>query len=430
MTNSISNTEHQEQSFDVIRLTKAAAAINKVISGESQGQSARKQLVRAAENAMAAAANVTTSVGFATNTAMFDGLYDLPEIPMMGFTRADGQPLLYGGGMTSITAEPGSGKSLVSTWACVQMARDGLGVLYLDFESTKSTMQVRLAQMGCGPDDSAAANFHYVDMETLSSAMSSVGSFASAIAATLNSTGASVVVLDGLAVALSSLGLSENDNAEVSEFLRQMLNTLQDRDDRSFVVIDHISKPQEGQSTKGKRYARGASAKLAMVTCGLMAEVASAPARGKGGVIHWTIAKDRNGVLGAQNQRAATIRINPVDRTGIEGGFEVIIDTPEGGASPAGRPLFLDGVAKKIMKLLANGPANKGVLREGMNKGSWEKYGVETMATLIEFGFVDEKPGRGPEKIYTALAELGQEDIDKIESDLQARKDGKAESPF
>lgn len=420
----------REETFDVVKLARAQTGLNKIITGEVTGLDARKHLLRVADNALAAASYVTEHSGFETDTGMFAGLSSLPEVPMLGFARTDGQALLYGGALSSITAEPGSGKSLVSTYASVEMARAGIGVLYLDFESTKSTMQTRLAQLGCGEDDAAAGHFHYVDMDSLGPALSSVSGFAAAITATLNATGSQVVVLDGLAVALSSLGLSENDNAEVSDMLRALINTLEQRDDRAFLVIDHISKPQENQSTKSKRYARGASAKLAMVALGLMVEVAQAPARGKPGILHWTIAKDRNGVLGPVGSRVATVRLNPVDRDGIEGGLDIVIDVPEGGQESGGLPLFLDGVAKSIMKVLKDGPKNKTQLRDGMKRGSWEKYGADTMAILVEFGFVEEQSGRGPARIYSKLQPLHDEDIAKIEADLQARKNGEPESPF
>lgn len=412
--------------LDITKLARAQTLLNGVMSGNTPDDKIKRALLRAAEIAADAAAGSTAPISLSPVSGLFDDFSAATEdLPMVGLTRTDGQDILYAGELTWLTAEPGSGKSLVTTAASLDMARNGTTVLYLDYESTQRVFTRRLAQLGAVQDDAANGKLHYVDMST--SSITSVDEFGAAVAGTANAVDAQLIVIDGFSVLLSGLGLDENSNSDNSLVGRKLLDIVAGGD-RSVLVIDHIGKPNENnKSTSGKRYSRGASSKLAVPALALMVEVAVAPSVGKPGILHWTIAKDRHGMLGAVGSRVATIHLLPEDRGEIVGGLTVKVDSPENSGSE--RPLFLDGVARKIMKLLDNGPRNKGELRDGMNRGSWQKYGVDTMTDLIEYGFVVEEKGRGPERIYRKVNPLTQEDIERINADKLAEKMG-VENPF
>lgn len=423
----MTNTNNNYNSdFDPTKLVPAASLLAKVISGDIDEDKRSRTLTRVAEIAMNGATKTAAAASLPVTGSLFAGIETAAEpIPMAGLTRNDGVELLYASELTWLTAEPGSGKSMVSTASALEMARDGSSVLYLDFEATERVFSRRLGQLGATVDDAAVPYLHYVDMSQVS--LPGVDEFKALVSRAVKDLSVEVIVLDGYSVALSLLGLEENSNNDNSLFGRRLIDIA--ALGPAILIIDHIGKPNENQQRQGgqRRYSRGASSKLAITSAAIFVDVAVAPSVGKRGILHWTIAKDRHGMLGSVGDRIATIEFAPVERGDIVGGLDITLGKPEGFAS--GKMVWADGVAKQIMKLLAKGDKNKTELRENMKRTTWDKYAKDIIADLIEYGYIKETAGRGPAVIYSKVQSLTQDGIDQIMADKLAEQNG-VENPF
>jgi KaiC/GvpD/RAD55 family RecA-like ATPase len=215
-------------------------------------------------------------------------------------TRDDGQALFYAGKMHVLQAEPSSGKSWIALFAAIEILHMGGSVVYLDYEDSSSGIVGRLLALGGDPTE-ITERFQYVRP---SGAMGTQEK--AELASLFAKLNPDMVVIDGVAEAISRDGFDEDKNSEVVKWVDQFPRWIA-QTGSSVVMIDHIAKDKD----RGGRYARGAGHKLAAVDgASYQVKILHSFSRHRGGSVKLIVAKDRPGVFSI-GETAAVIQIEP-----------------------------------------------------------------------------------------------------------------------
>lgn len=215
-------------------------------------------------------------------------------------TRADGQALFYAGKMHVLQAEPSSGKSWIALYAALEVLNMGGAVVFVDYEDSGGGITQRLVALGCDPAH-IIERFQYVrpsgPMGTQEKAE---------LMALFRRLNPDLVIIDGVAEAISRDGYDEDRNSEVVKWVDNYPRWIS-QTGACVVMIDHIAKDKE----RGGRYARGASHKLAAVDgASYQVKIIHSFSRSKGGRVKLVVAKDRPGVF-TIGEVAAEVKIDP-----------------------------------------------------------------------------------------------------------------------
>lgn len=220
-----------------------------------------------------------------------------PEQPAL-LSRSDGGALLYPGRVHSLQAEPSSGKTWVALHACAEVLNIGGAVGYLDYEDTAVTATKRLIALGVRPAD--VARFAYMNPAAGMGAAERRRFWRS-----MDELNPDLVVLDGVAEALTREGLSEDsapDFVRWYEFPRAIART-----GAAVLLLDHVSKDPEQRG----RWARGTGAKLGAIDGAAYQMKGTSFSRHRAGVVRLIVAKDRPGGVGAIGETAAVVTLTP-----------------------------------------------------------------------------------------------------------------------
>jgi hypothetical protein len=231
--------------------------------------------------------------------ALLDG--DLTNEEADFLTRNDGRALLYAGKMHVLQGEPTSGKSWLALLACLEVLNIGGAALYLDYEDSSRGILGRLLALGADP---AAVRARFVYAQP-------AGAFGLAekleLERILTKVNPDVVVIDGVAEALTRDGRSEDKASEVVGWIEKVPRWVA-RTGAAVVMLDHVVKDREQQG----RWARGSGAKLAAVDgATYVVKVATPFSRHRDGTLKLSIAKDRPGGVGAIGEIAAIAHVEP-----------------------------------------------------------------------------------------------------------------------
>lgn len=323
-----------------------------------------------------------------------DELWDLAAdrvVPTI-LSREDGKCLLYAGKTHSISGEPGVGKTL-TTLRFLQQVLDNdpeTHVVFLDFESDAKSLVRRLRSLGMKREQ--VARFHYVRVERLGLDYLSV--LAKELVALVQSVPTSVLVLDGFAQALAMAGLDENSNSDVSLFAYMVMNVVAAAGPAT-VIIDHIPKPGEGgkggQGQFHTRYARGASAKLAVITgAAYLLTMEKAFSRSVAGSAKLILSKDREGEApGAEGDVVCKVVVSP-DPGGATTSitFTTPVVAEKGTFVPT---IFMERLSSDLQKASSSATEVDDFLR---SIGAY-KHKKDILAPLVKYGFVHaEKNGK------------------------------------
>ena len=178
-----------------------------------------------------------------------------PVVPTL-MPRDDGECLLYPGKTHIIFGEPESGKSLLSQWACVETMWNSQDVLYIDLESDGASVVRRLLSLGASTR-LIGARFTYVRPESDHAAQVDRAAWLELLGRRF-----ALVVIDGVTEAVDLFGSSSIDNDKIAGWMRRVPRELASRTGAAVVLIDHVTKSQEGNP----RFPVGAQAKLSSVT--------------------------------------------------------------------------------------------------------------------------------------------------------------------
>lgn len=213
-----------------------------------------------------------------------------PEPPPSVLRRADGQALFYPGKVNGIIGPSESGKSWLALEAVAQLLRDGLSVLYMDFEDTASGIVSRLRSLGV-PDESMVSARRLLAYVGPEEGLSEMGRLD--LGEVVRDRPWSMIVVDGVNAAMTQLGLDLMSNTDATKF-HTMLTRPMSMTGAAVVTIDHVPKDADNRHKGGI----GAQAKRATVTgAAVSVDVIKTFGRGRDGELRLTVDKDRPGYV-------------------------------------------------------------------------------------------------------------------------------------
>lgn len=286
---------------DHATLRRLIGASSKLTDLGYEGHDAHAAVVRAQEllTEVAGQNGQRTYSGFEVPdvNALLDAGLKPPEADLL--TRTDGHRLLYAGKMHMVSAEPSVGKTWVATTAVVEVLDMGGAALYLDYEDAPSGIIGRLVSQGVSTDV-IRERFRYAQV---------VSAFGPAERAELNALLASLnpdlVIIDGVAEALVRDGADENSAGDFVAWKERLPGPIA-RTGAAVVMLDHVKKDDAG------RWGRGTGAKLGAIDgVAYTLKTVSSYSRRRAGSAKLTIAKDRNGGVGAIGETAGIMHIEP-----------------------------------------------------------------------------------------------------------------------
>lgn len=228
--------------------------------------------------------------------------------------RSDGACLVYPGQSHWLMGEPGKGKSWVALHLTAEVLIAGSKAVYLDWEGNEALVGERLSALGVSADI-VANSLAYVRPGAYAAPTKA------AIETRVSEWSASVVVIDGVAKALTASGANEDSAPEVLRWWSDVITPLTDTG-AAVVALDHVTKEREGRGL----WARGSGAKLGEVSgAAWMVVPRQNFSRQQGGRIDLKQAKDRIGYNAADGDLVASISFEPADEGAV---LSVKVDPP------------------------------------------------------------------------------------------------------
>lgn len=295
------------------------------------------------------------------------------EPPPVMLTRVDGAHLAYAGRVNGLLGESESGKTWVALLGVQQQIELGRDVVYLDFEDSAAGIVGRLRDMAC--TDEQLRRLHYIGPDEALSLDASLD-----LAEALDTTGPSLVVVDGVNAAMTLLGLDLQDNKDATHFAQKVLKPIAKRG-AAVIYIDHVPKNKEARGKGGI----GAQAKRAMTTgCAIAVDIIAEFGRGQTGKLKLTADKDRQGhvrAVSAGGKRIGTAILT----SALDGSITVRIEPAESTTGGTFRPTHLMAKVSRFLETCEGEPSGAAIEREV--GGNRENVRAAVNA-LVEDGFV------------------------------------------
>lgn len=292
-----------------------------------------------------------------------------------------------------------------NTWvalvAAAEQIRAGRAVMYLDYEGSARIVGDRMRVLGVGPDQVDACLLYLRPGHI-------TGDLAARLTASVAATDAALVVIDGVAKALASAGLSEDSAPDVLSWLVTAVNPLADAG-AAVLMLDHVVKEKEGRGL----WARGSGAKLGEVSGAAWVLRPDQPfSRTQTGRARLVQAKDREGHVGTDGAVVATVQFRPDPARGT---LDITLDPPATESGHVVRPTALmEQVSRHVETLNAAGltPGANEITRAVHGKRT---YVIEALTTLIAEGHITATPGARGARHHTVARPYRQ--IDDPQSD-------------
>jgi hypothetical protein len=360
--------------------------------------------------------------------------------------RKDGAALLYQNRLNWISAPPESMKSWLAKLACVQLMEEGNPAVYVDFEESDGTSCAeRIVSIALGRGHSIGTVRDWVEGPEENGQRNSAGRLFYYRAATtgldtaaraqiirvVRSRNVSLVVLDGVAAAMSSHipALEEDKARDVNLWLSGFAWPLVALG-AGVLCVDHVTKnAQQAPGSFAARSPRGSGAKLAAVSgTALTSQVREPGSAWTIGRVDIDVVKDRPGrvkVTTRQNRRCVAMLVSTPKSEGAIESTALELLSPEEAAEIQAEKRWDLICAELASKLLADAgePLSKTEIRDTLNERRKAKGGAgwrsQTLTDAIDFlvtkGWATvEKDGKtqllGHVKTY--LAEYGDQHID------------------
>lgn len=225
---------------------------------------------------------------------VLDGSY-VPIVPTM-FTLAPGRTsLVYPGLIHSFFGEPGSAKSLLAQFECINQIRLGKDVLYVDFEDNKGTVISRFLEFGGNTEEfKNLLRQHLTYVRPRSTYKEGNPKWEALLSRPFD-----LCILDGVTESMVLTNHELNDNTDVAKWWGIMPDAINHKTGAAVIMIDHVTKSREGNN----RMALGGGHKLAAITGAayvIEQDANSSVGRGAKGVVVMRLSKDRPGYVSGQ----------------------------------------------------------------------------------------------------------------------------------
>lgn len=224
----------------------------------------------------------------------------IPEEAVL-LRRVDGQAVLYAGKMHTFQAEPGAGKTWLGLYAVAEVLYAGGTAAMLDYEDTANTALLRLRTIGV-PAHLTETRFLHI---------SPGGKLGAAERADLwtrlDALNPDLVVIDGVANALTAEGLSEDVAPDFVKWVGMLPRPIA-RSGAAVLMLDHVAKDPEQRG----RWARGTGAKLGEIDGAAYQLKVRVPfSKRRAGITDIVVAKDRPGGVGTVGETVARVHFEP-----------------------------------------------------------------------------------------------------------------------
>jgi hypothetical protein len=188
-------------------------------------------------------------------------------------------------GLTWLSGEPETGKSLLVYEASIPELRAGGSVILLDAEAGDADIRQKLAALGARPKELA----HFAAYDGAVNLLDNPAWLLDQV----RGLKARLVIFDSSAPILAASGLDDDLGHDVVQFYAVVLQPLLRQPQCGVVVLDHKTK-----ADPTSRYARGSGTKLQVSDVGYTATAPEPFARGRSGRLRLTCEKDRSGYIG------------------------------------------------------------------------------------------------------------------------------------
>jgi hypothetical protein len=177
----------------------------------------------------------------------------------------------------------------------------GGSVVYVDYEDTARGILRRMMNLGTDSE-------HAVDRFAYVQPIAGLGSTERRqLWAAVDRLNPDLIVIDGVAEALTREGLSEDAATDVVRWFE--LPRALARSGAAVLMLDHVAKDPEGRG----RWARGSGAKLGAIDGAVYQLKIGTPfSKHRPGTARLIIAKDRPGAIGAIGETAAVVTVEPI----------------------------------------------------------------------------------------------------------------------
>ncbi len=333
--------------------------------------------------------------------------------------------LFYRPGINWLSAEPGYGKSLISTWVAATEMRADRNVIYVDFETSEYGVVPRFQQMGVA-NDVIVARLSYLRR----SGPWSVAELA-AFRQLLADTRPSLVVFDAVAGAMAAENKSPDSNEEVEQWVAGLPMWAQHAG-ACVLLVDHVTKSRENRG----RWAIGAQRKLGRADVAYTLEMRTPAGLGTTGHGKLLLGKDRWGSLQQHTESFAIAEVTISSEDNLDPAVtrEYDLAVSFGPPRPGTKRTGPTGYMEEVSILLEPGAVmGKAEIRAAV--GRTTKYTDQAIARLLADGYIEIVDTKGPAKPYKSVMPYREPDDDvspivSAPSFYERDDDGDDNAPF
>ncbi len=327
-----------------------------------------------------------------TLAGVLAGTIERPS-PTIG-RRADGPGLFYRGRVNGVAGASNAGKSWTGFYTCAQEMAAGEHVVYVDLEDDDHGAVTRLLDLGTDPE-AIRGRFHYVRPAEAFGLLA-----AARFAQLLDQVAPSVVVIDSTGESLALEGAKPNDDDDVARWFRRMPTAIARRCGAAVVVLDHVTKAEDGGL-----WPIGSQRKRAAITGAQYMQVNVKPFdRTTTGYSKLVCAKDRHGNY-HQSQTVALLHVAPG-----EDGVRLELRAPaETGASGVGtwKPTAIMENISRTLEDAGEALSFRGIDERVSGKADHKRAALRALA---EAGHIVVTDGARNAKLHTFVTRYTQRD--------------------
>ena len=313
-----------------------------------------------------------------------------PEI----LRRSDHQDLLYRAAVNGIHGDSGTGKGWLVCTAVNEQIRAGRCVIYIDLEDNETSITARLVLLGGRPKEIEERVIY------IRPSVPFGPNAVQYLAKVIDERSVSLVVIDSVGEAFALEGIDENKDSEVGPWIRRAARPLADTG-AAVLLVDHSTKA--GDNTL---HPSGSKRKRAAITgASYFVEAVDPLAKGKGGRLRLTCAKDRHGTY-----RRGEVVANVVLRPTIGDGLDATLFAPNTDTDDTATVPVLLAARAAVAAAKAEGqPLSLRALVASMPIKAARDTKIGGVDLAVSRGALGEQAGPNRSRLFAYLTDLPEE---------------------